>query len=61
MKNMILNKSNLFSTRILTRISLLIALNIILSRFLGTMLPIAGFPTVKISFSHVPLFVAGIL
>jgi ECF transporter S component (folate family) len=61
MKNDISTKARLFSTRILTRISLLIALNIILSRFLGVMLPIAGFPTIKISFSHVPLFLAGIL
>lgn len=61
MKNNISSKSVFFSTNTLTRISLLIALNIILSRFLGVMLPIAYFPTVKISFSHIPIFISGIL
>jgi ECF transporter S component (folate family) len=61
MKNYTLKSTQLFSTRILVRISLLITLNIILSRFLGIMLPIVGLPIIRISFSHVPLFVAGIL
>lgn len=61
MKNNNSKRSRLFSTRVMTRLSLLIALNIILSRFLGMFLPVAGFPSVKVSFSHVPIFVAGML
>lgn len=50
-----------FQTKVITRISLLIAISIVLSKFLGIMLPIAGFPSVRISFGHVPIIICSIL
>jgi len=50
----------LFTTKTLASVSLLTALSIILARVFGILVPIAGFPALKINFSAVPLVIAGI-
>lgn len=48
-------------TRTLTYMALLVAASIILSRYFGTMIPIAGIGALRISFGEVPIILAGLL
>lgn len=49
------------STKVLVRSSILVALSIILSRFFGILVPIAGLPGLKVSFGAIPLKIIAIL
>ncbi len=49
------------STRVLVYSSMLTCISIIMTRFLGIMLPIAGIPALRISFGSIPIYVTGIL
>lgn len=54
------NKGHL-STRSLAAVSLLCAISIILARVFGIVVPIAGFPALKLNFAFLPLIIAGML
>src|SRR6056297_2893260 len=60
MKSNTLNNSML-STKSLVTISLLTSISIILARVMGLLIPIAGFPALKINFSAVPIILSGIM
>lgn len=47
--------------RIITHLGLLTAASVILTRFFGTMLPIAGVGALRLSFGEVPIILAGLL
>ncbi len=49
------------STRSLATVSLLCAISIILARVFGLVVPIAGFPALKLNFAFLPLIMAGVL
>ena len=48
------------STKSLAAVSLLCAISIILARIFGILVPIAGFPALKLNFALLPLLIAGI-
>jgi len=48
------------STKSLVAVSLLCAISIVLSRVFGIVVPIAGFPALKLNFAMLPLIIAGI-
>lgn len=54
-------KSNLMNTRTLVQAGFLIALSIVLTRFLSIMVPLGGMPTLRLSFGEVPLMISGLL
>ncbi len=60
MKSNTLN-NKIMSTRALVTISLLTSISIILARVMGIMVPVAGFPALKINFSTIPIMLSGIL
>ncbi|MDW7667876.1 MAG: folate family ECF transporter S component [Bacillota bacterium] len=60
MKSNTLN-NKLMSTKALVTISLLTSISIILARVMGIMIPVAGFPALKINFSTIPIMLSGIL
>ena len=60
MRSNTLNNSML-STKSLVTISLLTSISIILARVMGLLIPIAGFPALKINFSAVPIILSGIM
>lgn len=60
MKSNTLKTSQFFSTKTLTSLSFLTAVSIILARIFGLVIPIVGFPALKINFSNIPLILAGI-
>jgi ECF transporter S component (folate family) len=47
------------STKSLAAVSLLCAISIILARVFGIVVPIAGFPALKLNFAFLPLLIAG--
>lgn len=49
------------NVKTLVSASMLISLSIILTRFLGVMVPVAGVPGLRISFGSIPIYVSGIL
>ncbi|WP_066497580.1 folate family ECF transporter S component [Abyssisolibacter fermentans] len=51
----------LFTTKVLVSASILTAISIILSRFLGVIIPIAGLPAQKITFGAIPIAIVGIV
>lgn len=61
MRSNTLKSSQFFSTKTLTSLSFLVAVSIVLARILGFIIPVAGFPALKINFSTIPLILAGIL
>ncbi len=61
MKSNTLNSSQFFTTKTLTSLSFLTAVSIILARILGLVIPIVGFPALKINFSNIPIILAGII
>lgn len=60
MKSDTLNEK-ILSTKALVTISLLTSMSIILARVMGIIVPIAGFPALKINFSTIPIVLSGIL
>ncbi len=60
MKSNTLN-NKLMSTKALVTISLLTSISIILARVMGLVVPIAGFPALKINFSTIPIMLSGIM
>lgn len=48
------------STKSLAAVSMLCAISIILARVFGIVVPIAGFPALKLNFAFLPLLIAGI-
>jgi len=56
-----LNKSKVFDTKILVSCGLLSGISIILTRFFSYMIPLAGFPVLRIGFGDIPVIISGIL
>ncbi len=54
-------KKGRISTHSLATVSLLCAISIILARVFGIVVPIAGFPALKLNFAFLPLIIAGML
>lgn len=55
-------KSKRMDTKILTQAGFLVAISIVLTRFLAIMVPVAGLPSsLRLSFGEVPLMVSGLL
>lgn len=62
MKEQLITRNNrLLSTKALVGSGLLVGLSVVLTRFFGIMLPIAGIPGLRISFGSIPIYTAGIL
>ena len=61
MKSDTLPKKSMLTTQKLVTVSLLTALSIVLARVFGLLVPIAGFPALKINFSNIPLIFTGIV
>ncbi|SHJ69888.1 folate family ECF transporter S component [Paramaledivibacter caminithermalis] len=60
-EQLITHKNKLLSTKVLVGSGLLVGLSVILTRFFGIMLPIAGVSGLRISFGSIPIYTAGIL
>ncbi|MEY8415623.1 folate family ECF transporter S component [Tissierella praeacuta] len=56
-----MNKSKVMNTRTLVYAGFLTAISIVLTRFLAIMVPLAGLPTLRISFGEIPLMISGLL
>ncbi len=55
-------KSSKFSTKTLVQAGFLVALSIVLTRFLAIMVPVAGLPSsLRLSFGEIPLMISGLL
>ena len=49
------------TTKRMTTIGLLVGISVILTRFLGVMMPLGGIQALRLSFGHLPIMLAGIL
>lgn len=55
------NKKKLFNIRDLTKAAFLTAISIVLTRFAYFFIPLAGLPTLRISFGEMPLMMIGLI
>ncbi len=55
-----MNKSTV-NTKNLVQAGFLVAISIVMTRFLYFFIPIAGLPTIRISFGEIPLMISGLL
>ncbi len=56
-----MNKGKVMNTRTLVYAGFLTAISIVLTRFLAVMVPLAGLPTLRLSFGEIPLMISGLL
>lgn len=56
-----MNKKSFMDTRTMVKAAFLTAISIVLTRFLYFFIPLAGLPTLRISFGEVPLMMSGLL
>lgn len=49
-----------FKTKTLVRAGFLTALSIVFTRFLSVMIPISGFPAIRVSFGSIPIVISGL-
>lgn len=56
-----MKRSKVMNTRTLVYAGFLTAISIVLTRFLAIMVPLAGLPTLRLSFGEIPLMICGLL
>ena len=56
-----MNKKSIMDTRTMVKAGFLTAISIVLTRFMYFFVPLAGLPTLRISFGELPLIMSGLL